>query len=124
MEPLFIKATKQSPKVLLDKDKGLIEISGKSRPEDALLFYGPIHKWICEYKENPNPVTKVILQLEYFNSASAKHINHILSLLQKIIGNGYQVNVDWHYFSDDEDMKDVGEDLCALYELPCKLIPS
>ena len=38
MEKVFIKATTNTPEVVLDPDKMIFEISGESRPQDASKF--------------------------------------------------------------------------------------
>ena len=48
MEKIFIEATTNTPKVVLDPDKMIFEISGESRPKDASKFYIPILQWLDE----------------------------------------------------------------------------
>lgn len=122
MKPLLSEPTKHSPGIKLDPDSGYIEFYGKSRPEDALLFYEPVHKWLKHYSANPQPKTNVVFKLEYFNSASAKHIKHILEFFPIIKQNGSAINIDWYYLEDDEDMRDLGEEYATLIEIPFNLI--
>lgn len=122
MEPLKIKASRQSPAVYLDNHTGKFEFKGKSRPEDAMLFYDDIHIWLESYLKNPKDETYVKFQLEYFNSSSAKHIKHIMGFFKALADKGYKVNVDWYYLKDDEDMYDVGQEYADLYEVPFNFI--
>ena len=39
MIPLIIEETKSTPKIILDKDKGIFEIKGRSLPENVMFFY-------------------------------------------------------------------------------------
>lgn len=67
---MIFEKTKSTPTVVLDKSKGIFEISGKSLPEDAMEFYLPIVEWSQSYLQNPNTTT--ILVFEYLSSASSK----------------------------------------------------
>ena len=49
MRKLIIDQTENSPKVILDPDKKIFEISGESRPPDVPLFYDEILRWLDEY---------------------------------------------------------------------------
>ena len=42
MDVINIQGTDDTPSVVLDKDKGHFEISGRSLPEDVNMFYEPI----------------------------------------------------------------------------------
>ena len=46
MEALIIKEDEGTPKIILDKDKNIFEISGNSLPEDIIAFYSPVFSWI------------------------------------------------------------------------------
>jgi hypothetical protein len=123
MENLKIKATKQSPSIYLNADEGMIKFVGKSRPEDAMIFFDPVIEWIKTYISNPKDKTTVVFNLEYFNSATTKVFKTLLEIFQKISLQGKELNCEWHYQEEDEDMLDVGEELAALYHLPFSFIP-
>ena len=42
METIKIQGTEDTPKVILDKESELMEISGRSLPEDVASFYEPV----------------------------------------------------------------------------------
>jgi hypothetical protein len=107
MEVINIEKTKDTPKIILDKDNSIFEISERSLPENAIDFYKPVIDWFTEYSKNPNHETVVNFKLEYFNTASAKQIAKILLLLQNIAKNN-NVLIKWHYQKDDLDMKASG----------------
>lgn len=123
MNNLLIEATKQSPAVYLNADEGIIRFNGKSRPEDALIFFDPVIKWIKTYISDPQEQTTVIFNLEYFNSATTKVFKTLLESFQKISLQGKELNCEWHYQEEDEDMLEVGEELASLYHLPFSFIP-
>ncbi len=126
MNPIFLEKTKKSPKILLDKEKGLFEISGRSIQEDSAKFYTPIIEWIKEYAANPNPVTDFQFNLEYFNSSSAKLIVKILFELERILKTPNKINVTWIYEENDDVSKERGEEIASTVKLPfeMKAIPS
>ena len=81
MESLIKEPTIDTPRVVLNADLGVFELSQMSLPEDAVDFYAPILNWLSEYSENPNPNTVFDMKLEYFNTASSKQLIQILLLL-------------------------------------------
>ena len=48
MKKLIIKSSDKFPKVVLNPDKNIYEISGHSIPEDVIKSYEPVVKWIDE----------------------------------------------------------------------------
>lgn len=114
MQIINLEGTEDTPKILLDKNNGIFEISGRSLPEDSAEFYNPVIEWLEEYKSNPNGSTDFIFKLEYFNTASSKLILDLLSQLEDIPG----ATIHWYYHEDDEDMQEAGEEFSELVEVP------
>ncbi|OFY91623.1 MAG: nuclear pore complex subunit [Bacteroidetes bacterium RIFCSPLOWO2_12_FULL_31_6] len=124
MEKLEITPTEETPRVVLDKDSGLFEFSGKSLPEDVNSFYGPVIKWLDLYKASPNASADVTFKMSYFNTASSKMILEIFMKLEEIHQAGGNVTINWHYEEDDEDMHEAGEEYSGMVEVPFKLSAS
>ena len=122
MESLELEATHETPKIILDKQKDIIEIAGISVPEDVLKFYDPILKWLDEYILNPNEKTNVIFKLEYFNTASSKLILDILFKFKLLSENGHNVLISWYHEEDDTDMVIAAEMYAELTGLEFKYI--
>jgi len=118
MEKLILEPTDETPKVILDAAGNHFEFSGKSLPEDVTTFYNPLLEWLDGYSKQPNPLTKVIIKLDYFNTASSKMILDILLKLEEIQEEGHDVLVSWHYREDDEDMQEAGEEYSEIVEIP------
>jgi hypothetical protein len=118
MQPLKIEATNSTPVVLLDKDKGIFEISGISLPNDAIGFYQPVINWFDSYLEAPNPATKLVFELEYFNSASSKIFMGILRSFDNNIQPGREIIVEWRYIADDSDTFEAGKDYASMVAIP------
>ena len=114
--------TLETPHILFDSEKGELLIEGKSFPPDVVAFYRKALDWINEYSENPKPKTKLILKLDYFNTASSKIIMDILYKMEELYKNGNDVLVEWYYPEDDEDMKETGEEYAELIDVPFKTI--
>ena len=117
MEVINIKGTDDTPNVILDKEKGHFEISGRSLPEDVNMFYNPILDWIDGYAEGPNDSTEFVFKLEYFNTASSKVILDILLKFEEIVENGNKVVIKWHYHEEEEDMLEAGEEYADIVDI-------
>jgi len=118
MEVIKIKGTDDTPTIILDKDSGIFEISGRSLPEDVTTFYEPVLSWLDEYQEEPNEKTVFAFKLVYFNTASSKLILDILMKLEEMHENGNQVLIKWFFPEDDEDMEEAGEEYADIVDVP------
>ena len=118
-----ISESQRTPKLYLDCQQGVIKLAGRSMPENSNSFYNPILEWIDKYLQKPCDNTKVIFDLEYFNSSSSKMILQIMQRLKKLDEQDKNVKVDWYYLEDDDDMFDSGktfEELAGLnFEFIC-----
>jgi hypothetical protein len=118
MESLKFEASIDTPSILMDPEKGIIEISGKSYPEDTLEFYTPVLKWMDEYFLDPKPLSTLIFKLEYFNSSSYKPILDLILKFEELKNNGHQVCIEWHYKNNDTDMKETGVEFAEIVSIP------
>ena len=125
LENLIIEGTPKTPFIFFETATGLMEISGKSIPENSLGFYQPVYSWIESYGANPQGKTKIKIQLEYFNTSSSKCLLDIFRKLEAIKKAAKSdVEVAWHYEADDEDMMEAGDDYNSLVDIPFQLIKS
>jgi hypothetical protein len=122
MEAIKIKGTEDTPNVILDAAENMMEISGRSLPEDVSSFYGPILNWLADYVKSPNPKTVFNFKLVYFNTASSKLILDILMKLEELNKKGNEVLVKWFYPEDDEDMQEAGNEYADIVEVPFEQI--
>ena len=60
--------------------------------------------------------------MEYFNTSSSKCILDLFKQLESLNNGETEVNVNWYYEEDDEDMAEAGEDYDAIISLPFKMI--
>lgn len=122
MGPIKIKETEDTPAIILDADREIFEISGRSLPEDVNLFYEPVLNWLDEYKNQTLEKTLFIFRLTYFNTASSKLLLDILLKLELIKENGNNVEVKWYSPEDDEDMYEAGIEYSEIVDLPFEII--
>ncbi len=123
MENLNIEATKYTPEITSDLEKGEIKIYGSSYPENANEFYLPLSKWINDFFEQDNKSLTINFYIYYFNTSTSKSFLNILELMEKFGQRGKQVRINWYYTEDDEDSLDSGERLFMEMDLDYKLIP-
>lgn len=122
METLKIQGTEDSPQINLDPAENMLEISGRSLPEDVNTFYEPILSWIEEYAKDPLENTVFNFKLTYFNTASSKVILDILTQFEEMIEEGRQVLVRWHFPDEDEDMQEAGEEYADMVDVPFEMV--
>ena len=124
METLSLQGSPKTPTVEMNAESGVIEIKGRSIPENSIDFYRPVVDWLDKYSENPANETVVNIQLEYFNTSSSKCILDVFKKLETVYKkNGEKgVVINWYYEEDDEDMLEAGEDYQSIIKLPFKMI--
>ncbi|MDF1548018.1 MAG: DUF1987 domain-containing protein [Bacteroidales bacterium] len=124
METITIPGTPKTPTVEMNVDSGIIEIKGRSIPENSIDFYRPVVEWLDNYSNSPASETKVNIQLEYFNTSSSKCILDVFKKLEQVFKrNGEKgVVINWFYEEDDEDMLEAGEDYQSILKIPFKMI--
>jgi len=107
---LTIEPTKVTPFVQIDARRGLLEFKGRSSPSASLEFYSPIMTNIERIFSNGCNSITAEFAFEYFNTSSSKCLFDILKRLAKIQEKGTDVQVNWYYEEEDEDMRETGED--------------
>jgi hypothetical protein len=118
MDILNLEGTEDTARIMLDKKNGVMEISGRSLPEDSTEFYKPVLDWVETYADDPNPSTTFVFKLEYFNTASSKLILDVLYALEDIPA----IKVLWYFHEEDEDMEEAGQEFSELVEIPFEFI--
>lgn len=114
LAPLYLASTEDTPKITLDAQKGVFEMVGNFLPEDSMEIYVPVMDWFKAYVQNPLLETNFRFQIFYTNSVGyGKFLLDILKLLETIEG----VNVRWYYPSDDEDIREAGEEFAELVKV-------
>ncbi|MDB4835164.1 DUF1987 domain-containing protein [Cyclobacteriaceae bacterium] len=122
MEALKIERTSHHPEVNFDADKGVLELNGRSLPEQVLTLYQPVLKWIEDYTSSTRANTIFKINLDYINSSSSKYLLEILKRLNDFYHKGNPVTVQWYFDSYDEDSEESGEEYKELLDLTFELI--
>lgn len=122
MEVINIKNTARTPLLIADPDKGIIEIRGRSNPENTLQFYTPLINWLNEFAENNLNTLELIVDLEYFNTSTSKSLMDLLRKIRKMGDKGKRVKVSWYYEEDDEDMLETAEIYKSLSKIPFDIL--
>jgi hypothetical protein len=116
MDELRILPTKNTPEIILNPD-GKIKIKGRSIHENVTDFFAPVETWVSGYIAVPAEVTYVDLNLEYFNSASAKVLIHILQKLTYVSLKHKKFVFNWYYEDGDEDIYERGEYFSSVLDV-------
>lgn len=115
MNPLQIPATASSPEVDFRFDAHELLLRGESFPENAAAFYGPVIAALREFLALPDVDRTLVVQvaLTYFNSSSTKMLFTLFDLLDKAASAGRRVRLDWLHDSEDDTIREFGEELMA-----------
>ena len=117
MNNITIEPTPKTPSVSFTP-QGVLEIKGRSIPENSIEFYRPMMEWLDQYAAGQVPKTAVNIKLEYFNTSSSKCILDLFKKLESIHKKGNDITINWFYEEDDEDMEEAGEDYKAIIQVP------
>jgi len=121
MEELKILPTKNTPEIILNPN-GIIRIRGRSIHENVTTFFAPVEEWVTGYIVNPAEVTCVDMNLDYFNSASAKVFIHLLQKITYVTLKHKKFVFNWYYEEGDEDILERGEYFASVLDVPIKFI--
>jgi len=121
MDQFLIKPTRNTPEIVLKPD-GNMRLKGRSIHENVADFYKGSLEWIGEYIKDPAETTCVDIQLEYFNSASAKYIIQLLQKLQMVTLKNRKYFINWFYEEGDEDILERGEYFSTVLDIPFNFI--
>uniref|UniRef100_UPI00404B108F DUF1987 domain-containing protein n=1 Tax=Fulvivirga sp. TaxID=1931237 RepID=UPI00404B108F len=117
MEKLHIESTRTTPYLLFDPSVAILELRGRSSPENSLQFYSSISTSLDEYTEKGCNTVLVNFALEYFNTSTSKVVFDLFKKLSKINEKGKKVTVNWFYEEDDDMMMEVGEDYADMFDV-------
>ncbi|MEQ8714911.1 MAG: DUF1987 domain-containing protein, partial [Cyclobacteriaceae bacterium] len=101
---------------------GVLEVRGKSSPENTIVFYQKLFEKLEEYIVFGMSDLTVNIFFEYFNTSSSKCLFDLFRKLSLIDQTGRKVVINWYYESWDEDMYESGEDYKDLLEVEFNLI--
>ncbi|TAE51004.1 MAG: DUF1987 domain-containing protein [Cytophagia bacterium] len=114
MENLYIEGAKgefYTPLVSLTVSTGICEVSGESYLEYTGEFYAQITQWIRNYAQEVKKGIIFNFRLSYFNTSSFKALLGVLKVLKEYRNQGGEVDINWFYPPDDEDILREAQDL-------------
>lgn len=107
MNPFHEERTIRTPLISGNAQSGIIEISGRSYPENAVEFYQPFKEWLMALSATPPPSISFTMDMEYFNTSTEGTLFEMISLMNSIKDKS-NVQVIWKYEIDDNDMENKG----------------
>lgn len=102
---LIIEKTPKTPQIELKYNSGELSLTGRSLPENASRIYEPVLNWVNNYVIQPQPVTNLRLNVEYFNTSSLLWISKIVRTLTRINNPDYRFIV--HIYIPLEEYDDM-----------------
>lgn len=113
LKDLIIERTSKTPQIEMHHKSGEISLKGKSLPENASKIFEPALNWVNHYIIQPQPVTNLRLNLEYFNTSSMLWISKILRTLTRINNPDFRLFVhvyipleEYDDMKNSDDMRD------------------
>jgi hypothetical protein len=133
MQKLYVRPTPTTPEVIFSPEENIFLLRGISSPEDVREMYYPVIEWFKKFTDSilegnivrfssENPLILKI-DLDYFNSSSAKFLYDIFFELKKLTPAGIPFSIQWHYEEEDIDMKEAGYDISLLVGTEFTYIP-
>lgn len=122
MKTYTLKQTALTPKIDFNADNGRMSICGNSVFFDKNNYWEDAIFWYKTYVLNPKHKTVLNIELEYFNSISAKFLYYFLKLNKYIIQKGLILQINWAVFSDDQDMLDIVQIMKKETGLPIEIL--
>ena len=108
---LIIERTPKTPRIELRYSSGELSLTGRSLPENATRIYEPVLKWVGDYVIQPQPVTNLRLNVEYFNTSSSLWISKIMKTLTRINNPDYRLMVHIYIPLEEYDDMKMSDDL-------------
>ena len=117
MEKVFIEPTRTTPLINFDPEEGLLEMKGRSSPENSIQFYQRVLDNLDEFSVSGGSEFTANIAFEYFNTSSSKCLFDVFKRLSKIEDSGKKITINWYYEEGDDDMMEAGEDYSDLLDL-------
>jgi hypothetical protein len=99
--------TKTTP--YADFRNGHLLIKGKSVPFDYPKIYDTIRDRLKVYMQKPEKEMKIDFNFSAINAVSKRSIIHTFRLLEEMNSLGANIQVNWYYHPDDDNVYELGE---------------
>ncbi|MFY0601157.1 MAG: DUF1987 domain-containing protein [Cyclobacteriaceae bacterium] len=117
MIDVLIAPTSVTPYVKIDSEESKIIFCGKSSPPNSIHFYYPIIEKIKKLFADVEETIVVDFSFRYFNTSSSKCLFDLFKMLKGMEKEGKELEINWHYEEDDDDMLETGEDYADILDL-------
>ena len=114
----YIEASKETPLVSLNSEKGVFLIDGECVSETPDEFFNNITNWIEKYSKNPYKTTTLTINLRGINISSSKFLLNIIYQLENIYKSGFQVKIRWVYKNGEDGNYELGKDYSEMASVP------
>ncbi len=121
MNILYIQSSHTSPEVRLNSAEKILNLKGRSSPENSLDFYQKIYDSVDQYFISEKNLTLNVM-FEYFNTSSSKCLFVLFRKLKNYLDIGNDITINWFYEEYDEDMLETGEDFATIIDVDLNLI--
>ena len=121
MNDLKIQSTATTPEVNFNPE-GAFKIKGRSIHENITDFFKPVFGWLDHYVKAPADLTCVDINLEYFNSATAKMLINMLQKITEVQFKHKKFMINWYYEDGDDDVFEKGEYFSSVLKIPFNFI--
>jgi hypothetical protein len=111
---------KNCPGIVYYPDTNILELVGRSIPENPELIFKRLDTWITSHFEKHDGLD-VDIKLEYINSGSSKYLYEVLKRLTTFGRSGKLVKMRWLYEEDDEAMLELGQHYRDIAGLPIEI---
>jgi hypothetical protein len=118
----YIEASKETPLVSLNSEKGVFLIDGECVSETPYEFFNNITNWIENYSKNPYKTTTLTINLRGINISSSKFLLNIIYQLENIQKSGFQVKIRWVYKNGEDGNYELGKDYSEMASVPFDFI--
>ncbi len=122
MTDLHLAKTKNTLSVNFNCSSGLLELSGSSYPENTTDFFKPLIDWIQQYFLEVTGKLVLTIKIDYLNSSSIKYLSDMIDKLENYHKSGGQVEINWYHKEDDDDIKEMGEEIKEDVSFPFNII--
>ena len=118
----YIEASKETPLVSLNSEKGVFLIDGNCVSENPDEFFNNISNWIENYSKNPYKTTTLTINLGEINISSSKFLLNIIYQLESLDKSGFQVKIRWVYKNGEDGNYELGKDYSEMASVPFDFI--
>ena len=117
-----IEGSTNSPAVVIDGNRGIVDISGSSDFKFAKYFYQNLSRWINAFNIGSKKTRIVNIRLSNINESSAIWLQYTLEQLEKLPHDSVRPVVNWYYSRNNEFIMTMGEKYRMHLKLPFNII--